>query len=243
MVQISRGNQSAIRPICIIDVCGPRAIPHQIRVCRSGRRSIGHRRAARGTVSQVADLQLLIDKKVVATAQETRGLDLNMMFLVDVSGSMKGSKNDSPLEDAKKALLKFLGNKRPQDRFELTSFADQDTPVSSFDNKSIENLKAVGNKTLLYQALHNALDNASKNRPKDDRRTRRIFIVISDGKDEGSQVTREEVMAESKASLIPIYTVFRGKTEPPSRAILELMANAGGGGYFFTQNETNHERA
>ena len=190
-----------------------------------------------------SDFQLLIDDKPVASARETRGLILNIMFLIDVSGSMKGSKNDSPLEDAKKALLKVLGNKRPQDRFELTSFGDKYTPLASFDNNSIKQLEPVGKKTLLYHALHNALDDALKNRPKDDPQTRRIFIVISDGMDEGSEVKHEQVVAESKPSLVPIYTVFRGKTEPPFRAILELLANAAGGKYVFTQNAAEIERA
>jgi pSer/pThr/pTyr-binding forkhead associated (FHA) protein/Mg-chelatase subunit ChlD len=191
-----------------------------------------------GLIPKAADFDLIIDNEVVTNARETRGLELNIMFLVDVSGSMKGSKNDSPLEDAKSALLKFLGNKRPEDRLELTSFADQYAPLSSFDKESIKTLQAVGTKTLLYQALHIALDDAAKNRPKDDPGTRRIFIVISDGKDEGSDVTREDVMAESKAALVPIYTIFRGKTDPPFRAILESLANAAGGDYFFTRNET-----
>jgi Mg-chelatase subunit ChlD len=185
------------------------------------------------------DLRLLIDDEVVTNARETRGLDLNVMFLVDVSGSMKGAKRDSPLNDAKKALSSFLTTTREQDRFALTSFADSDKPLASFKDsreqisETVGKLATEGSRTRLYQAL----DNALKNRPKDDPRTRRIFVVVSDGKDEGSEVTREQVMADSKASLVPIYTVFRGKTEPPFRAVLELLANAAGGKYFFTRDE------
>jgi Mg-chelatase subunit ChlD len=188
---------------------------------------------------KASDFHLLINDEVVGSAQETRGLDLNVMFLVDVSGSMKGSKSDSPLNDAKKALSSFLTKTREQDRLALTSFADSDKPLASFNDSrerisaTVGQLATEGTKTRLYQAL----DNALKNRPKDDPRMRRILVVISDGKDEGSEVTREQVMADSKAALVPIYTVFRGKTEPPFRAILELLANAAGGKYFFTRNE------
>jgi hypothetical protein len=189
---------------------------------------------------QSSDFRLLIDEKVAASAPETRGLDLNIMFLVDVSGSMRGSKNDSPLNDAKKALSSFLGKTREQDRFALISFADTDKFRSSFDDppgqvrQAVAKLQVEGSKTLLYQAL----DNALKNRPKDDPRTRRIFIVISDGKDEGSEVQREQVMADSNASLVPIYTVFRGKTEPPFADILRELAKPSGGRFYSARDES-----
>ena len=192
-----------------------------------------------------SDLQLLIDDQVVASARETRGLDLNIVFLVDVSGSMKGSTKDSPLLDAKKALSSFLAKTRQQDHFALTSFADLDKPLSSFNDprgkitETVGKLAIEGTKTRLYQAL----DNALKTRPKDDPRTRRIFVVISDGKDEGSEVTREQVMTDSKASLVPIYAIFRGKTEPPFADVLSEMAKAAGGRFFSTRNERELARA
>jgi len=190
-------------------------------------------------------LELLLDGKIVASARETRGLDLNIMFLVDVSGSMRGSKNDSPLNDAKKALSSFLGKTREQDQLALVSFADTDKFRSSFNDprdhvrQSVEKLQSEGTKTLLYQAL----DNALKNRPKDDPRTRRIFIVISDGKDEGSEVKHEQVMKDSNASLVPIYTIYRGKTEPPFADLLSELAKAAGGKFYATRNASEITRA
>ena len=193
-----------------------------------------------GLTPKTADFDLLIDNKIVATAREIRGLDLNVMFFVDVSGSMKGSKNDSPLEDAKNALSSFLTKTkiRPQDQFALTSFADNDTLLASSReevSKSVKTLKPVGKTTRLYQAV----DNALKKRPKDDPRTRQIFVVISDGKDEDEQSEdkHRQLMADSKASLVPIYTVFRGKTEPPFKLVLSELANAAGARFFLARNE------
>jgi Mg-chelatase subunit ChlD len=188
---------------------------------------------------QSSDFRLLIDDKLAASARETSSLDLNILFLVDVSGSMRGTRNDSPLNDAKKSLSSFLDKTREQDRFALISFADTDKFRSSFNDprdrvkQSVEKLQTEGTKTLLYQAL----DNALKNSPKDDPRTRRIFIVISDGKDEGSEVQREQVMKDSNASLVPIYTIFRGKTEPPFADILRELAKSGGGTFYSARNE------
>ena len=75
-----------------------------------------------GSTAKSTDFQLLINDRVAATARETQDQRLNLMFLVDVSGSMKGP----PLNDAKNALPSFLSKARPQDQFALTSFADED---------------------------------------------------------------------------------------------------------------------
>lgn len=180
------------------------------------------------------DFQLLIDDRVAATARETQDQRLNLMFLVDVSGSMKGP----PLNDAKNALPSFLSKARPQDQFALTSFADEDKLRSLFAdpreklNGALRNLRVEGKRTKLYQALYNTL----KKGPKDDLRTRQIIVVVSDGKDEGSDVTLEQVITESKATLVPIYAVFRGEIERSFADVLAGLANAAGGNFFSTRN-------
>ena len=75
-----------------------------------------------GSTPKSTDFQLLINDRVAATARETQDQRLNLLFLVDVSGSMKGP----PLNDAKNELSSFLSKARPQDQFSLTSFADED---------------------------------------------------------------------------------------------------------------------
>ena len=176
----------------------------------------------------------MIDDRVAATAWETQYQRLNLLFLVDVSGSKKGQR----LNDAKNALPSFLSKARPQDQFALTSFADEDKARSLFAdpreklNGALHNLRVEGKRTKLYQALYNTLKKGSK----DDLRTRQIIVVVSDGKDEGSDVTLEQVITESKASLVPIYAVFRGEIERSFADVLAGLANAAGGNFFSTRN-------
>lgn len=187
-----------------------------------------------GSTPKSTDFQLLINDRVAAIARETEDQRLNLMFLVDISGSMKGP----PLNDAKNALPSFLSKARPQDQFALTSFADEDKLRSSFAdprekiNDALRNLRVEGKRTKLYQALYNTL----KKGPKDDLRTRQIIVVVSDGKDEGSDVTLEQVITESKATLVPIYAVFRGEIERSFADVLAGLANAAGGNFFSTRN-------
>jgi von Willebrand factor type A domain/TIR domain len=187
-----------------------------------------------GSTPKSTDFKLLINDRVAATARETQDQRLNLMFLVDVSGSMKGQR----LNDAKNALVSLLAKARPQDQFSLTSFADEDRLQSSFAepreklNGALRNLRVEGKRTKLYQALYNAL----KKGPKDDPQTRQIIVVVSNGKDEGSDVSLEQVITESKAMLVPIYAVFRGEIDRSFADALAGLANAAGGNFFSTRN-------
>jgi Mg-chelatase subunit ChlD len=182
-----------------------------------------------------SDFQLLIDDSIAATARETQDQRLNLLFLVDVSGSMKGA----PLNDAKAALSAFLAKTRPQDQFALVSFADEDEVQASLTDQrakleeAVRNLRVQGKRTKLYQALYKSL----KISPKSDPQQRQIIVVVSDGKDEGSEVSLEQVIAASKESLVPIYAVFRGEIDRSFADVLAGLANAAGGNFFSTRNQ------
>src|SRR5215510_7162377 len=181
-----------------------------------------------GLTPQAAEFALVIDNDTV-TAREVRGQDIAVMLLVDISGSIKRG----PLNDIKKALLSFSDKIRPQDQFALTTFADDDKVVSPFketrDNlrRAIQKLDITEKNTKFYRALYNALGNLQDS----DRQRRTIFIVISDGKDEGSTEPLQEVIARSKNSAVPIYTLFHGETD-----VLRDLAEATGGKFYPAQN-------
>ncbi len=187
-----------------------------------------------------SDLQLLIDGKPTATARDTQDQRLNVTFLVDVSGSMKGR----PLNDAKNALTSFIADVRPQDKFSLISFADVDKLRSKFADprgsftEALSALEAEGKQTKLYRALYNALTQA----PKDDPQGRHILVVISDGKDEGSDITLQQVIDASRATLVPIYSVYRGQIEPFAD-VLSGLANAADAKFFSTNTQQKIEAA
>src|SRR5262249_62419483 len=89
---------------------------------------------------------------------------------------------------------------------------------------------AQGQLTLLYQAALNALQAGQSNDPQ----LRRILVVLTDGKDEGSQVKFQDVVNESKARQVPIYAVFRGDIDRSFEDLLTGLANAASGGFYST---------
>lgn len=193
-----------------------------------------------GVSPKSTDFQLVIDGKPAATAQDIHAEQLNLTFLVDVSGSMKGH----PLNDAKSALTSFMKNVRPQDKFSLISFADLDKRRSGFADppgsftKALTALEAEGKQTKLYDALYTALTQARK----EDSQGRHILVVISDGKDEGSGKTLQDVIDASREALVPIYAVYRGQIEPFAD-VLSGLANAADGTFSSTKTQQEIEKA
>jgi SAM-dependent methyltransferase len=190
-----------------------------------------------GGTPPAADFALLLDDRRIA-AQKVQDHQLSVMLLVDVSGSMKGA----PLADIKDALARVLKKARPQDQYALTFFADRDWPGAPSRDKieqALSSVKAQGKQTLLYQALLNALQAG----PSNDPQMRRILVVLTDGKDEGSQAKLQDVVNESRAKQVPIYAVFRGDIDRSFEDLLTGLANAANGGFYSTHNSGEIGRA
>ena len=196
-----------------------------------------------GTAPQASEFRLMMNRKAVATANAVNtfgesGNALALVLCVDVSGSMNGG----PLRDIKHALLSFIGEaaNRPEDRIALISFADDAITVSSFDKPreqladAVLKLKTRGGHTRIYHALYKALD--SLQRP--DLPKRRRVIVISDGKDEGSIETLENVTTKTRALGIPIDAVGRGKIDREYQQVLSGLAESAGGQFVEADPDT-----
>ena len=196
-----------------------------------------------GAIPQASEFNLLMDRKHVATANAVKtfgesGKGLALVLCVDVSGSMKGG----PLRDIKEALLSFIGKaaNRPEDRIALIAFADDAMIVSSFDKSreqladAVLNLKTRGRHTHIYHALYKSLDLLQK----PDFPKRRRVLVISDGKDEGSIETLENVTTKSRALSIPIDAVGRGKINREYQQVLSGLAESVGGQFVEADPDT-----
>jgi hypothetical protein len=191
-----------------------------------------------------SDFQLLIGANKVLQADKIepfydadRGFDL--LFCVDVSGSI--SKVLPAIQGALIDLFKPPFRK-DKDRFAIVSFADKVTPVPEFTNDKevlkhqiFDKLKRQGTKTVLYSAVFDSLNRLDKlNKDNQPRRYQRI-LVISDGKDEGSDKRVEDVIDLSRRYGIPIDAVAQGVIPKQYSESLGWLADATGGQ--FKRNE------
>ncbi len=149
----------------------------------------------------------------------------DILIIVDVSGSMEGEK----LAAAKSGLGTFLSRILPDDRVGLITFSTESRvvvpPASLSDARlqlddAIAMMQAQG-KTALYDALMDSKKVFDALPPVEDDRIRAI-VLLSDGQDNSSQATLEQVRQVFEESGISIFPVAYGADA--DTAVLQQIA-------------------
>jgi hypothetical protein len=185
------------------------------------------------------------DPKPMAPINEPTALNLNILssfpfpgsakgaaylFVVDTSGSVKGA----PLEGIKKSAREFVRLMGPKDRAGIMTFDDNAELVSPITSekttlgREINELRTAGTQTVLFDALIKA-----NNFLTVEDRENRFMVLFSDGKDEGSQSTLEEVTKETHRSGVSILSVGYTRVERDYLAILKKLAGKTGGNFVY----------
>ncbi len=173
-------------------------------------------------------------------------IPVTMGIVIDDSGSMREKRSS-----VNAASLSFVKTSNPQDQVFVVNFNDVyylDTPGDFASN--IEELKAALDKidsrggTALYDAVYAALDHL-----KLGNRDKKVLLVVTDGEDNASRYSFEELVRYAQKSNALIYTVgllgseeagglFRIRGGSPHRAakILEKLAQATGGRAYFPKS-------
>lgn len=134
----------------------------------------------------------------------SRDLPARLLLLVDASGSMNGQLKTA---SARMAALQMMAALDDQDDVALAGFDSRYfglvpfTRDRSLVRKAFDELEPFGS-----TALHDALDHAARDLASHGE-GRRAVVVITDGVDTASVKTADEVIAQSKALDVPIYTV------------------------------------
>jgi Ca-activated chloride channel family protein len=172
-------------------------------------------------------------------------------FVLDVSGSMRQS---GKLEAAKEAIRFFVEQLRPQDRFALICFADEQvswvTEFTSERERFIERL-------MVQEGYgQTALNDAVAAIPKlvDERASgRKAIVLITDGVDNASKLTVEQAVVTARKVEVPIFTVGfstlpwedrkKAKDLGFNMALLQLFADETGGTLFVVQDPDEMKEA
>lgn len=155
-----------------------------------------------------------------------------VVVCIDASLTMKGK----PIEDSKIAVKEYLDNLRSQDRVAIISFHSKVDLVSDFSmnreylKQKIDGITAGGTNTELYYAIDQALKHL-KNTPSIP--ARKLVIVISDGRDEGTGAYNlEQCIQEANRIYAPIYSVGFTKIDEKYLRNMEALSDRTKGKYF-----------
>jgi Ca-activated chloride channel family protein len=133
-----------------------------------------------------------------------RGLPARILLLVDASGSMN---EERKVANARWAAERVLGALSPEDQVAVAGFDSRYWGVVAFTKDKdtvrtgLDSITPFGS-----TALHDALDKGARDIASHGE-GRRAVVVLTDGLDNSSQRTSDEVIARSRALDVPIYVV------------------------------------
>lgn len=196
------------------------------------------------------DFAILDDHKppqaIVSFTRQT-DLPLQLGLLVDTSGSVR-----SRFDFEQDAAIEFLKQViRPQfDRAFVMGFSSHSQVTQDFtDNVALLSVGVHhlrnGGGTALYDAIYHACKDKMKN--KTDRPLRRALIVVSDGEDNQSEVSKAQAIEMAQRAEVIIYAISTDDSGLVLRGdqALQQLADATGGRAFFPykQKDVTHSFA
>ncbi len=162
------------------------------------------------------------------------------IVLVDVSKSL-GPREFGEVRDA---LGVMAGQMGPRDRMAVIRFADRPEMVADFTSDqaalraAFGAMERTGEHTALHLALRQAVELGKRLDPQLP--ARRAAVVLTDGKDEGSGITIDDVLGDVRDNRLPFYTVGFSRLPGAEREtyfdLLKRLALDSGGGFFEAAN-------
>ncbi len=172
-----------------------------------------------------------------ADLASSQNAPLDVLLLMDVSGSMAGE----PMKQSKEAAKGLVQQLAPNDRVAVMSFADTVKLVQDYTiergnvNSAIDGLAAKGN-TALYDATAAA---AFKSGTSGSGSTRRAIILLSDGAQDGVKLktTRDQALTAATSAGVPFFAIGEGKGI--DQAYLTQLATSSRGRYLEAPKATD----
>lgn len=169
------------------------------------------------------------------------GEGVGYVLLVDVSASL----NAAQFDQIRGALRTWIAELGPEDRAAILAFGSESRVLVDFTadrdrlSAALAALGPTDAETLLHRALLDALDLGRRRDP--ELPARRAAVVLTDGLDEGSGLSVDDVLATLRDSSMPIYAIgYSQLPEPRRRTNLDVLRRfaSNSGGAFFEADRT-----
>jgi VWFA-related protein len=185
------------------------------------------------------DFQVLDDKKPAMSIRSFRAetnLPLRVGLLIDASNSIRDR-----FKFEQEAAIEFLNQiVRQQDEAFVLGFDTTPEVTQNFTNSTEALAKGVrmlrpGGGTALYDAVYYACRDEIMAKDKGKYETRRAIILLSDGDDNQSRVSRDEAVEMAQKAEVIVYTISTNTSGQKLKGdkVLEYFAEETGGRAFF----------
>jgi hypothetical protein len=142
-----------------------------------------------------------------------------------------------PLDFQKTALLQFIDGMREEDTLSLYAVGEEaavffeEQKKAGIDTAQVGAARVNPGQPRLYDSLINVMRKAERRRTR-----RKAVIMISDGRDQGSRFTKEQLAAVLAESEIPVYAAGIRVLNTQSLSVLNEIADSSGGSYIYARN-------
>jgi tight adherence protein B len=153
----------------------------------------------------------------------------SIVLAIDTSGSMKGA----PIAEALAAAGEFLGSVKQGDQIAIVGFghtASVVQPLTSDTSQLATALTSLQSDHQSGTALNDAVAIGIKELATAPVATRRVLIVMTDGKDSSSLVTMKDVAKQATDAQVAVYPIALKSTQF-SPDVLQQLAGATGGSF------------
>jgi Ca-activated chloride channel homolog len=186
------------------------------------------------------------EQKGITFFEHQTDLPLNVAILIDVSSSV--AYRFATEQSTIRSFIRTIA--RPTDSVKVFAFNDQVQLIAQVNNnwkaisRRIKKLKPKGN-TAIYDAIVEAVDSLQK----DERPSRRMIIVITDGEENNSAYTLDSSIAHALKAECAVYAVnvspaigYDSDARNGER-VLRQLTDATGGSYFRSDPDGDVSRA
>ncbi|MDR1626577.1 MAG: VWA domain-containing protein [Spirochaetia bacterium] len=162
-----------------------------------------------------------------------RGEPVDYSLLFSAGGIMEGE----PLEFQKAAILQFIDGLREEDTLSLYTVGEEAAVLfegrkkADADSALVSKAPVNPGQPRLYDSLISVMRNAARRQTR-----RKAVILVSDGRDQGSRFTKEQLAAVLAESEIPVYAVGIRVLGTQSLSVLNEIADSTGGAYLYARN-------
>ncbi|MEM1247033.1 MAG: VWA domain-containing protein [Acidobacteriota bacterium] len=164
------------------------------------------------------------------------GEGVAFIFLVDVSASLSLERFD----EIRAAIDSWISNLALNDRAAILAFGEQSELIVDLTRDidalraGLQSLSPTDRLTLLHRGLADAL--TLSQRQDEDLPSRRVIVLLSDGRDEGSGLALDDVLERLRDQPMPIYAIGHSQFGEPQRSrdlnVLRRLASNSGGAFF-----------
>lgn len=171
--------------------------------------------------------------RVQLASRENLGLSKALVLAIDRSQSMR----QRPLAAAVGAAGELLARKRPADEVAVLSFASRAEPDTAFSQATIDGqtaLRALSTDPVPGTALYDAVV-AAAHELEQQPLPGRVLVLLTDGRDVGSNASLATAVAAARHAGMVIYTIGLGNANPVALSRLARQT----AGKFYTSPTTS----